>query len=203
MLAPHGIAVLTVKGMNKTPAVDPPEGYTLFAVHAANGWALWVPPISQGTEICLQKYQFINTNGMVGKYGPSPCASAGPATQDPKKPYLVSTFDVQNDFSPHGLQPTQPYIPQFIAMWCTYVIAIAPHFEWTEIAIDDVVSPGLRALLASLGFQGDAMENYLGVMTTIAPNTRARCTASGWAFAATSAFPEQEVGGVRAAAHQG
>jgi len=173
--------------MNKPLTVDPPEGYTLFATHAANGWSFWVPPISLGYKPCLREYQFINTNGMIGKYGPSPCASAGPATQDPDKPNSVSTFDVQNDFSPHGHDPTRPYIPQFIALWCTYVIFIAPHFGWNQIEIDDVVNEGLRTLLVSLGFEGDARENYVGIMTTIAPLTKKRCTVNGWAFTATAA----------------
>jgi len=186
------MVVLTVEGMNNPLIVDPPAGYTLFATHAANGWAFWVPPVAMGTSTCLQRYQFINTNGMIGKYGPSPCASMGPAVQDPAKPYSVSAFDVQNDFSPRGNDPTQPYIPQFVAMWCTYVAAIASHFGWTQIAIDDVANEGLRVLLSSLGFEGDASENYVGIMTTIAPITRERCTGVGWVFA--GAVPQQKAG---------
>jgi hypothetical protein len=84
--------------MNKPLTVDPPEGYTLFATRAANGWSFWVPPISLGYKPCLREYQ-----------------------------YSVSTFDVQNDFSPHGHDPTRPYIPQFVALWCAYVISFLDH----------------------------------------------------------------------------
>lgn len=183
--------------MTETVGIEPPAGYTLFAAHAANGWDFWVPPPGADITTRLQRYQFINQGaGKVGKYGPPPCVSAGAAAPDSEKPWSVYTWDVANDFSPYGNDPTEPYIPQFIAMWCSYVTAIAPDYGWTQIEIGNVVNDKLSELLYSLGFEEEGLSgNYVGVMTTINPKVRARCAKVGWQFAATAPqLGERKVG---------
>lgn len=173
--------------MTDSLAIEPPAGYTLFASHAQNGWDFWVPPPDADIKTRLQGYQFINQGAnKIGKYGPPPSVSAGSAMPDPKKPYSVEAWDVQNYFSPYG-GGEQPYIPQFVALWCSYVIAIAPQYGWTQIVIGSVVNNYFGDLLDSLGFDEVASATYLGVMTTIDTKVRTRSQEVGWQFATATA----------------
>jgi hypothetical protein len=176
--------VFTVKGMNNPQQpLQPPAGYTLFATHAASGWAFWVAPADQGAQTCLQQFWFINvTHNLVGRYTANNTVAVGAAAQDPDNPHSVFTADVENSFSQlTGGQ--QPFLPRFFPLWCTYVASIATRFGWNQIEVVNVANEAFRSQLTSYGFGSDNFPTYVGIMTTIAPLTRAVCTRVGWVFA--------------------
>jgi hypothetical protein len=155
----------------------PPQGYTLFASHAANGWEMWVPPNTSQPDDRLRGFQFRNhTAQKVVMSGPPPCVSVGQAVLTAQEVY---TSDVTNDYN--GTDGT-PRIPSFIPLWCAYVSSIAGQLNCTTIQIGNVANERLQDTLTELGFEEDAPTYYIGRCDHVGPRAVTKAGLSGWTF---------------------
>lgn len=155
----------------------------MFGEHLGNGWQFWVPPAASPVTTLLRDFQFRNAAAQkVVMSGSPPCVSVGQANQDPDNAHVVYTSDITNDYAPSLGGHSEPTIPAFVALWCRYLIAIAPAHAWTAIEVVNVANEALRDLLTRLGFTDDNFPTYLGVMADISANVDAACQRHGWTF---------------------
>jgi hypothetical protein len=158
---------------------NPPDGYYKFARHAANGWEMWVPPATAGSNDRLRAFQFRNnTHQIVVMSGPGACVSVSMAAVDDAA-HEAYTSDVTNDYDGEQLKPR---LPHFIALWCSYVASIAADLNVVQIQIGNVGNTRLGTMLNKYGFQELTTIHFTGMIGTVTPLLRAAVRDAGWTF---------------------
>jgi hypothetical protein len=167
--------------MTKPLAERPiPEGYYRFARHDESDWEMWVPPGTAVADDRLRAFQFRNSTRKIAMMsGPPPCVSAGWASVIAAE-HEVYTGDLTNDYD--GSTATRsPRIPRFTALWCSYVVSIAPSLNVRQIQIGNVANADLRETLLACGFRQN-LPDYIGMIAEIAPKVQIAATGAGWTF---------------------